>query len=282
MPRHASRSIAGRPAERAERAAVPPVFGVDQHGGAGLGEFADLAHEFPVSPLCGRARARHFDGDQQFPFGEIRGVGAGNKPVQWNAPLAVRTCDNRGRAQAGHHDDPVRRRVRMGEAAAHRAAVAHGAVGDVARCGLHPATRGIGHLAVLDLGMGGGRAETDMIGAFGDRPQFRHGCDIDQPGGPGKPQVHHWPERLVAGHRLVAGFGEKRLRQGICAREVECSCFHDVCPPVPAFASASRMRSGVSGMSDTSAPSGLSASFTALAMAAGGPIAPLSPMPFWP
>ena len=42
------------------------------------------------------------------------------------------------------------------------------------------------------------------------------------------------------------------------------------------------MRRGVSGDSVISTPSGASASLTALAIAAGGAIAPPSPMPFWP
>jgi len=38
----------------------------------------------------------------------------------------------------------------------------------------------------------------------------------------------------------------------------------------------------VIGNSVSSTPSGAIASFTALAIAAGGPIAPPSPIPFWP
>ena len=49
-----------------------------------------------------------------------------------------------------------------------------------------------------------------------------------------------------------------------------------------AFASACRMRRGVIGISHNSTPSGCKASFTALAMAAAGPIAPPSPTPFCP
>ena len=45
---------------------------------------------------------------------------------------------------------------------------------------------------------------------------------------------------------------------------------------------AARTRRAVIGVSKTAAPSGRSASFTALAMAAGGPIAPFSPMPLMP
>jgi len=42
------------------------------------------------------------------------------------------------------------------------------------------------------------------------------------------------------------------------------------------------MRCGVIGDTSNSAPSGRSASFTALAMAAGGAMAPPSPMPLTP
>jgi len=45
---------------------------------------------------------------------------------------------------------------------------------------------------------------------------------------------------------------------------------------------ASRIRTGVSGRSCTSAPMARSASFTALRIAAGGPTAPPSPIPLTP
>ena len=45
---------------------------------------------------------------------------------------------------------------------------------------------------------------------------------------------------------------------------------------------AASTRGGLAGRSRTSAPSGASASLMALMIAPGGPIAPLSPMPFWP
>src|SRR5579863_3306974 len=49
-----------------------------------------------------------------------------------------------------------------------------------------------------------------------------------------------------------------------------------------AAAIAARTRLAVTGVSNTAAPSGRSASLTALTIAAGGPIAPFSPMPFIP
>ena len=45
---------------------------------------------------------------------------------------------------------------------------------------------------------------------------------------------------------------------------------------------AARTRCGATGVSKTAAPSGRSASLTALTIAAGGPMAPFSPMPFMP
>src|ERR1700722_13853555 len=53
-------------------------------------------------------------------------------------------------------------------------------------------------------------------------------------------------------------------------------------PRDSARAIAARTRLGVTGVSNTAAPSGRNASLTALTIAAGGPIAPFSPMPFMP
>jgi hypothetical protein len=50
----------------------------------------------------------------------------------------------------------------------------------------------------------------------------------------------------------------------------------------PAAAIASTIRLGVTGLTQSSAPSGRSASLMALAIAAGGAIAPPSPMPLTP
>src|SRR5580693_7421450 len=52
------------------------------------------------------------------------------------------------------------------------------------------------------------------------------------------------------------------------------------CDCAPAI--AARTRLAVTGVSNTAAPRGRSASLTALTIAAGGPIAPFSPMPFMP
>src|SRR5471030_1665465 len=45
---------------------------------------------------------------------------------------------------------------------------------------------------------------------------------------------------------------------------------------------AANTREGLAGRSNTSAPRRASASLIAFTIAAGGPIAPLSPIPFWP
>src|SRR5262245_27287566 len=88
---------------------------------------------------------------------------------------------------------------------------------------------------------------------------------------------------LVEQHRCV---GERRR-----TLIVERNRFHDgrtaIIGFIPqaarlVFAIASRMRRGVIGISQISTPSFESASLTALATAAPGPIAPPSPTPFWP
>src|SRR5688572_251134 len=90
-------------------------------------------------------------------------------------------------------------------------------------------------------------------------------------------QVEHRAERLGACGRAAA-FREEPQRFGDVGgpRVVEGGGFHLLARI------ASTMRRGVSGDSVISTPSGASASFTAFAIAAGGAIAPPSPMPFWP
>src|SRR5690606_37583213 len=113
--------------------------------------------------------------------------------------------------------------------------------------------------------------------------------------------VHHRAQRLAAGHRLAhaAAGGQQGLRLALAGGTdiIELGGFHALTTMLggvvvmPGSASAPRSCTrakacsttrGLMGNSSTRAPNGRSASLTALAMAAGGPMAPLSPMPFWP
>ena len=108
--------------------------------------------------------------------------------------------------------------------------------------------------------------------------QLFDAADIDKKRRVRDAQVEHRAERLGA-RRRPAAFGEELdgFRHVLRPRIVEGGRFH-----WPALRSASTMRRGVSGDSVISTPSGASASLTALAIAAGGAMAPPSPMPFWP
>src|SRR5262245_37460518 len=90
-------------------------------------------------------------------------------------------------------------------------------------------------------------------------------------------QVQHRAERLAARQELgLRGQELERAREVFRALVVESRGLHFF------FINASTMRRGVMGDSVISTPSGASASFTAFAIAAGGAIAPPSPMPFCP
>src|SRR5438105_14511902 len=100
-------------------------------------------------------------------------------------------------------------------------------------------------------------------------------------------QVHHRHQRLAAGHQLrravVAAGKLNGLRDAFGAVIGQRGGLHAVTfSTSKAFSIAARTRRGVIGVSLTSAPILRSASRMALAIAAGGEIAPPSPMPFMP
>src|SRR5262249_18496069 len=99
-------------------------------------------------------------------------------------------------------------------------------------------------------------------------------------------KVEQRPQRLRAGRRTrAAGEQLQGLRPALRPDIGEGRGLHRFSPVVAAPRAAwiaASTRDGLAGRSVTSAPSGARASLMALTMAAGGPIAPLSPMPFWP
>ncbi len=124
-------------------------------------------------------------------------------------------------------------------------------------------------------------------GLFARGLQFGDAGDVDNHAGGGEAQVQHGAERLPARHDLgvIAGTDEQGhgLRHRARAQHLEGGRFHAALLFAARAASTfSMMRRGVTGECSISTPSGRSASLMALVMAAGGAMAPPSPMPFTP
>ena len=120
-----------------------------------------------------------------------------------------------------------------------------------------------------------------------DGGQLGDARDVDEEGRLREAQVEHGAERLAAGEHLGAGRALERaqgLGDGGGADVVEGGGLHAAAASARgrARAIASTMRRGVMGDTSSSAPRSVSASLMALAMAAGGAMAPPSPIPFWP
>ena len=125
----------------------------------------------------------------------------------------------------------------------------------------------------------------DRVRVFADGRQLGDARDVDEQRRLRQAQVEHRAERLAAGQHLgrpVAGeqlAAPRRRPSAARSRRRRASCG---CRLHSRAAIASTMRRGVIGDSVISTPRRRSASLTALAIAAGGAIAPPSPMPFWP
>src|SRR5262245_63516633 len=135
--------------------------------------------------------------------------------------------------------------------------------------------------------MRGERTDSNAVRSCGNLLELPQSSDIDQKIGKHDPQVEHRQQRLAAGdcHRCRTVRGERcaGLGNGLRGHVVEGCRFHGR----RAFARlatsiASETRRGVSGVSLKLAPMSRNASATALAMAAGGAIAPPSPRPLTP
>ena len=122
------------------------------------------------------------------------------------------------------------------------------------------------------------------VRGFLDALELGDGGDVDQQVGLDQPQIQHRTERLAAGEKLhddvVAAAERNRGGKIGRARIIEPNRLHVALRP--ACAMAVKIRRGVIGESSNSAPNGRKASLTALAIAAGGAMAPPSPMPLTP
>ena len=149
---------------RADHRPADRTLGVEEHGADRMRVFARLAAELVEAPAPARATAA------------ARRIASSSSPgasAVSNAPAMKRSTGRRRwpagprtiglGAERGERRDPVRGRIGMGEAAADRAAVAHGAIGDRARDLGQGAVGGIGHAAVLDVGVGDAGADQQAI-----------------------------------------------------------------------------------------------------------------------
>ena len=83
------------------------------------------------------------------------------------------------RTQRRQRGYPVCRGIGMAERSADRAAIAHGAIGDVGGDALHGAARDVRNASVLDVGMGDAGAEHEFVAATLDLLQFGKTGDVD-------------------------------------------------------------------------------------------------------
>src|SRR3984885_358665 len=175
----------------------------------------------------------------------------------------------------------------MAERASDGAAVANRPIGDRARNTLHRAARDIGYSSVLDVAMGDTGADHELIAmAFGSL-QFGKSGYVDNQLRFDQPQVEHRAQRLTSGNNL--GRSACSGHQGKRGVQIGGTFIGERCRFHAADLSASRaarmastIRRGEIGECRSSTRSGRNASFTALAMAAGGAMAPPSPMPLTP
>ena len=175
----------------------------------------------------------------------------------------------------------------MGKASAHGAAIAHRAIGDATGHPAQDVRAHIRHAPIFHVRMGDEGAIDHVAGLLAHCAQGVDAGEVHDQIGRGEAQVEHGAEGLRAGHGLrpVAAGGEEGRGAGDVARtlQAEGRGLHAALLRLARAASTlSTMRRGVTGARSISLPSGRSASLMALAMAAGGAMAPPSPMPFTP
>ena len=113
---------------------------------------------------------------------------------------------------------------------------------------------------VFDRGMGYACTDRDMVRRFFNADQFFDTCDVYQQFWLSQSQVEHRAERLATGENQgVRRLGQEsdRLVDSFCLLVVEVYWFHVVDSPgkaLLALLTASTMRLGVTGNTDSSAP----------------------------
>ena len=112
------------------------------------------------------------------------------------------------RIERDQADRPVGGRIGKRDAAADRAVVADRAIGDPGRDAAHQPARGIGNLAVLDVGVRGAGADQYRVCALAHAFQLWQPSDVDDDLGRCKAKAEQRHQRLSAGDCDGAGSGE--------------------------------------------------------------------------
>ena len=138
---------------------------VDQDRADRMGELAGLAATLDVTPMRRCRQRRHVDRSTISPARSAHSSAPTTKSsiATVRAPALLRSVNFAPSA------DSAETQSAAGSAwlsdAAHRAAVAHRAIGDVGGDALHRAARDIGRASVLDIGMGDAGAEHEFVAA---------------------------------------------------------------------------------------------------------------------
>src|SRR5919108_1712698 len=144
-------------------------------------------------------------------------------------------------------------------------------------------------VGIFHLRVGHHRADDDVISVFDDRVKPGNAANIDDVARLGEAHLHQREQALAAAENLdiVSVCGKKihslvdRARRAIFERRG--NHYSEILRPLDSASCIRRHTvSGVSGKSRTFIANGLSASSTALAMAAGDGMAAPSPAAFWP
>src|ERR1700690_1007592 len=273
--------------ESANHGASGRLFRIDQPRRDGMGELADLAAGLDVAPARRRRHGGYAHGLDDL-AGPQRGFErSGDKRLDAEIARPRSTAQRDLCTQRRKRGYPVRSGISMTERSPDRATVADRPVGNGAGNPLHGAARYVGYSAILDVAMRDTGADDEFIAAAFGPFQFGKPGYVDDQIRLDQPQIEHRPQRLPAGNDLGRAVrpghqGKRGLHVGWTIVGERCRLHAADLSASRAASTASTMRRGEIGECRSSTPSGRSASFTALAMAAGGAIAPPSPMPLTP
>ena len=241
------------------------VLALRRDDGDGLGERAALARHLGKAPAQRPWEARDVEAHDDVAGGQ---AWSRRRPCTKSSMLCTRTPFRADHAQACVEREQAGRPVGGGigqrHAAADGAVVAHRAIGNLPGDPPHQAVEDVRHLAVLDRGVGGQRAEPEAVGRVGDDLQIVEPADVDQQVGKRDAERQHRHQRLAAGDRRGrrAAAAERDARFGHRLRPdiVERRRLHGR-PPMfsgslsrRARSTASETRRGVSGVSLKLAP----------------------------
>jgi hypothetical protein len=125
--------------------------------------------------------------------------------------LAGGPGDDDLRPQDVAHGGEVLRRVGLAQRAADRAAIADDGIGDDLLGVVHDREEPPDQVGLQERRVPGERTDAEHVGLLGDVPQLGDVVDVDQPLGPGEPQLHHRQQAVPAGDD--AGLGAVAFEQ---------------------------------------------------------------------